>query len=63
MLSQVTRILVIVGGVNWGLIGLGSLMGGADWNVVKMILGSWPMLEAVVYFLVGLSAVKMVWPR
>lgn len=63
MLSQVTRILVIVGGVNWGLIGLGSLMGGADWNVVKMILGSWPMLEAVVYLLVGLSAVKMVWPR
>lgn len=62
MLSQVTRILVVVGGVNWGLVGLGMLMG-ADWNVVKMILGSAPMLEAVVYVLVGLSAVKMVWPR
>ncbi|MFA6608814.1 MAG: DUF378 domain-containing protein [Candidatus Paceibacterota bacterium] len=62
MLSQVTRILVVVGGVNWGLIGLGMLMG-SDWNVVKMILGSVPMLEAIVYILVGLSAVKMVWPR
>ena len=62
MLSQVTRILVVVGGVNWGLVGLGMLMG-ADWNVVKMILGSIPSLEAIVYLLVGLSAVYMVWPR
>ena len=62
MLSQVTRILVVVGGVNWGLVGLGMLMG-ADWNVVKMILGSIPSLEAIVYLLVGLSAVYIVWPR
>ena len=62
MLSQVTRILVIVGGVNWGLVGLGMLLGG-NWNVVQMILGSWPMVEAVVYVLVGLSAVKMLMPR
>lgn len=62
MLSQITRILVVVGGVNWGLVGLGTLMG-SNWNVVNMILGSVPTLEAVVYILVGLSAVKMVWPR
>jgi uncharacterized membrane protein YuzA (DUF378 family) len=62
MLAQITRILVVVGGVNWGLIGLGMLMG-SDWNVVHMILGAVPMLEAVVYVLVGLAAVKMVWPR
>lgn len=62
MLSQVTRILVVVGGINWGLVGLGMLMG-SDWNVVNMILGSVPTLEAIVYVLVGLSAIKMVWPR
>jgi uncharacterized protein len=62
MLDQIARILVVVGGVNWGLVGLGMLMGN-DWNVVNMILGSVPMLEAVVYVLVGLAAVKMVWPR
>lgn len=62
MLSQVTRILVVVGGVNWGLVGLGMLMG-SDWNVINMILGSVPTLEAIVYVLVGLSAIKMVWPR
>lgn len=53
---------MVVGGINWGLVGLGMLMG-SDWNVVHMILGSVSMLEAVVYILVGLAAVKMVWPR
>ena len=50
-------ILVVIGGLNWGLIGLGWLAGGADWNVVHMILGQWMSLEAVVYVLVGLSAI------
>jgi uncharacterized protein len=51
--------LVLVGAVNWGLVGLGWLMGGADWNVVHMILGKWMTLEAVVYVLVGLSGIYM----
>lgn len=49
-------ILLIIGGLNWGLIGLGGFAG-ADWNVVHMILGSLPQLEWLVYILVGLSAV------
>ena len=57
----VGRILVIVGGVNWGLVGLGMLLGSVEgWNVVNMILGSVPVLEAVVYVLVGISAVMMI---
>ncbi len=62
MLSQITRVLVVIGGINWGLIGLGMLMS-KDWNVVNMILGGVPMLEAIVYVLVGLAAVRMIWPR
>ncbi len=50
------KILVIIGGLNWGLVGLGMLMGG-DWNVVHMILGSISTLEAIVYLLVGVAAV------
>ena len=53
----VTCILVVVGALNWGLVGLGWLMGGADWNVVHMILGKWMTVEAVVYVLVGLAGV------
>lgn len=48
--------LLIIGGLNWGLVGLGTLLGGKDWNVVHMILGSWATVEAIVYVLVGLAA-------
>ena len=51
----VAQILLIVGGLNWGIVGLGTLLS-KDWNVVMSILGKWPTLEAVVYVLVGLSA-------
>ena len=53
----ITKILLIVGGINWGLVGLGMLMGGANWNVVYMIFGSMPMVEAIIYVLVGVAAV------
>ena len=56
-LHMVTFILLVVGGLNWGLVGLGMMMGGANWNLVNMLLGSWPMVENLVYVLVGLSAV------
>ncbi|OGC86839.1 hypothetical protein A3D70_02645 [Candidatus Adlerbacteria bacterium RIFCSPHIGHO2_02_FULL_54_18] len=55
-LHMVGFIFLVVGGLNWGLIGLGGFMN-ADWNVVGMILGSWPQVEWLVYILVGLSAV------
>lgn len=57
-LHIVAFILVIVGGLNWGLVGLGWWMGGGDWNVVHLIVGSLgSMIEGLVYVLVGLSAV------
>ena len=60
-MAMIAKILVIVGGVNWGLVGLGMLLGTVGgWNVVNMILGSVPVLEAVVYLLVGISAVVMI---
>lgn len=52
------KALIIIGGLNWGLIGLGMLLGKTDsWNVVNMFLGSMPTLEAIVYLLVGVAAV------
>jgi uncharacterized membrane protein YuzA (DUF378 family) len=40
-----------VGGVNWGLVGL------FGFNLVEMLLGSWPALVKLVYIAVGVSAV------
>jgi uncharacterized membrane protein YuzA (DUF378 family) len=49
--------LLGIGGLNWGAVGLGLLMGGQNWNVVHSLLGFSMTLEAAVYALVGLSAV------
>lgn len=59
-LHLVAFILVAVGGLNWGLIGLGSLFAGADWNIVAKVLGSYPQFESIVYLLVGLSTVWLI---
>lgn len=55
-LCMVATVLMVVGGLNWGLVGLGTLLK-MNLNVVNLILGSWPMVEAVVYLLVGVSSV------
>jgi len=53
-LHTIAFILVVVGAINWGLVGLG------DWNIVNMILGSVSWLERLVYILVGLSGILLV---
>lgn len=55
-LGKVCGFLVFVGGLNWGLVGLGMLMD-KDLNVVNMLLGKWPMVEAIVYLVVGVAAI------
>ncbi|MBI3633093.1 MAG: DUF378 domain-containing protein [Candidatus Vogelbacteria bacterium] len=52
-------VLVVIGSLNWGLIGLSGFFGGGNWNVVNLLLGSWPMVEWAVYVLVGLSALML----
>ena len=53
-LHTIAFILVVVGAINWGLVGAG------EWNVVNMLLGKWPMVEKIVYILVGLSGLTLV---
>lgn len=55
VLRKIRKILLIIGGLNWGLVGVGMLFG-SDWNVVHLIFGSWPAVEAIIYILVGLAA-------
>jgi uncharacterized membrane protein YuzA (DUF378 family) len=55
--SRIGKWLLVIGGLNWGLVGIGMLMGNDGYNVVNMLLGSWSMVEAIVYVLVGVAAV------
>lgn len=56
ILNLVTLVLVIVGGLNWGLVGIANL------DVVAAIFGAGSMLTKIVYILVGLSAVWQLIP-
>ena len=51
LINTIALILVVVGGLNWGLVGA------FDFNLVNTIFGSMAMIERVVYLLVGLSAI------
>ena len=61
--DTVSKWLVLIGGLNWGLVGVGSFAGGANLNVVQLILGgvAGGVLANIVYLLVGLSALYMLW--
>ena len=49
----IALILVIVGGLNWGLVGL------LDFDLVATLFGDMSSISRVVYTLVGLSAVVL----
>ena len=51
-LDLLAIVLVIVGGLNWGLYAFG-------YNLVSIILGWMPILEKVVYVVVALAAIYL----
>lgn len=50
-LDLVTRILLIVGGLNWGLVGA------ANFDLVATVFGAGSVLAKAVYVVVGICAV------
>ncbi len=57
-MKKLAWVLVIIGAVNWGLVGIGGLFFGGEINLVSMIFGM-STLGYVIYLLVGLSAVYL----
>ncbi|MCA9352922.1 DUF378 domain-containing protein [Patescibacteria group bacterium] len=55
--TKVMKTLVWIGGLNWGLVGIGGLFALGNWNVVNLIFGGLPWLENIIYILVGVCAV------
>ncbi|MSR73766.1 MAG: DUF378 domain-containing protein [Candidatus Pacebacteria bacterium] len=52
-LDWLALILVIVGGLNWGLVSL------LNWNLVDTLFGAMSSLSQIVYGLVSLSAIYL----
>lgn len=53
-IDWVALVLVIVGGLNWGLVGA------FDFNLVDTLFGEMSALSRIVYVLVGISAVYLI---
>lgn len=56
LLNVVTLVLLIVGGLNWGLVGL------FEFDLVAALFGEMTTLSRIVYVLVGLSALWQLVP-
>ena len=54
-MDWIAMILVIIGGINWGLVGF------FDWNLVDAIFGVGGIIGRIVYALVGLAALWMIY--
>ena len=55
VLDWIALVLVIIGGLNWGLVGI------FGFDLVEFLLGAVPMLQTIVYILVGVAAVYMIY--
>ncbi len=53
--DKLAYVLVVVGGLNWGLVGA------FDYNLVDSLFGAGSALSRVVYVLVGLAALEMLY--
>ena len=53
-LDWLSYVLVIIGGLNWGLVGL------FNFNLVDELFGVQSAISTIIYVLVGLSAVYLV---
>ena len=54
-LAVIAIILLIVGGLNWGLVGL------FKFDLVRAIFGSIPFIQNLIYVVVGLSAIYTIY--
>ncbi len=51
ILNCIAWVLLLIGGINWLLVGV------ASWDLVAAVFGSLSVLSRVIYILVGLSAI------
>lgn len=62
-LDWLTMTLVIIGALNWGLMGLAGFVAGdtSQWNVVNMLFGNFPSIEWLIYLIIGLAGLYQVY--
>lgn len=54
--STIGYYLVILGAINWGLVGLSDFTA-MNLNVVSLLVGGMPALESLIYIIIGIAGV------
>ncbi|WP_426349357.1 DUF378 domain-containing protein [Alloiococcus sp. CFN-8] len=54
VIDKVSFLLVLIGALNWGLVGL------ANFDLVQAIFGSIPLISRIVYILIGAAAINII---
>ncbi len=54
VLGYIALVLVIIGGLNWGLVGA------FNFNLVDYLFHTMPVISRIVYILVGISAIYLI---
>jgi len=55
IVDWIALVLLVIGGLNWGLVGL------FGFDLVEAILGSIPILQSIVYVLVGIAGLYTIY--
>lgn len=54
IIDKIARVLVIIGAINWGLIGI------FNFNLVDTIFGTMSIMSRIIYSLVGISGLWLI---
>lgn len=61
-MSSFARILLIIGGINWGLVGLGIFLK-KDLNFIDLFSSYYNDLPAIIYSVIGLAAIWLIFKK
>ena len=53
-LGWISLVLLLIGGLNWGLVGF------FDYNLVRVIFGQMPLVTRIIFALVGLASLYVI---
>lgn len=55
IVDWIALILVIIGAINWGLVGI------ANFNLVEFVFGGLTIISRIIYILVGISGIVLIY--
>lgn len=61
-MTHIAKILLIIGGLNLGLVGLGIFLQ-KNLNFIDLLSAFYPNLPAIIYSVIGLSAIILIFKK